>query len=288
MPGTIEDFHKLYYDSPEQTWKNTFWLGVPLQKCPLDLWIYQEIIFEVRPDLIVEAGTAFGGSAYYLACLLDVLGQGRIITVDVNDYAETGQARPTHPRIRYLRGSSVSEETVEEVTREIAETDRVMVILDSDHSREHVLKELSIYSGLVSEGSYLVVEDTNVNGHPVDPTHGPGPMEAVEQFLRGNDDFVPDLGREKFYLTFNPMGYLRKLSLVEKQAHGIQSQHDSVLLAAHLLEKQKKLARLEAELAECRGTLNGMRVSRSWRYSAPLRKSYTFLKELVHKLTSAP
>ena len=85
-----------------------------------------------------------------------------------------------------------------------------MVVLDSDHSREHVLRELELYAPLVTPGCYLVVEDTNVNGHPVSPGFGPGPMEAVGDYLRTTDDFEVDRGREKFMLTFNPSGYLRR------------------------------------------------------------------------------
>jgi len=84
------------------------------------------------------------------------------------------------------------------------------VILDSDHARHHVLEELRIYGRLVSPESYVVVEDTNVNGHPVFPEHGAGPMEAVDEFLAQNDQFEIDLAREKFFLTFNPRGFLRK------------------------------------------------------------------------------
>jgi cephalosporin hydroxylase len=86
----------------------------------------------------------------------------------------------------------------------------VLVILDSDHSRDHVLDELRIYSRWVTPGSYLIVEDTNVNDHPALPEHGPGPMEALEEFLAETDEFEIDAPREKFFLTFNPRGFLRK------------------------------------------------------------------------------
>jgi cephalosporin hydroxylase len=86
----------------------------------------------------------------------------------------------------------------------------VVVILDSNHARAHVAEELRLYHGMVTPGSYLIVEDTNINGHPVLRDHGPGPMEAVEEFLSGRDDFFADTSREKFFLSFNPGGYLRR------------------------------------------------------------------------------
>jgi cephalosporin hydroxylase len=203
----INHFHGIYYESPRRTRRNTFWLGVKAQKCPLDLWIYQEIIFETRPDIIVESGTASGGSALFLASICDLLGKGEIISIDIEDE----ENRPGHPRIKYLLGSSTSKEIVEKVQTLIEGKDRIMAILDSDHHKEHVLRELEIYSKFVTRESYIIVEDTNINGHPVKPKFGPGPMEAVNQFLTMNNDFIIDRSREKFYLTFNPDGYLKKL-----------------------------------------------------------------------------
>jgi Cephalosporin hydroxylase len=199
-----DQFHQLYYDS--HTWLNTFWLGVPIQKCPLDLWIYQEMIFELRPDVIIESGTADGGSAYYLASLCDLVKNGRILSIDI-----TPKTRPQHPRITYLTGSSVAPEIYNSVCNLIQPQERVMVILDSDHSMGHVLNELRIYALLVTPGSYMVLEDTNINGHPVYPNFGPGPMEALQQFLAENNGFVVDKSREKFFMTFFPNGFLKKL-----------------------------------------------------------------------------
>ena len=207
--GVVNDFHVLYYDSHKlgKTWADTRWLGVTAKKCPLDLWNYQEIIFETKPDLIIECGTSLGGSALFLASICDLVGKGRVVSIDVEE--RTG--RPKHSRITYLLGSSTSEEVVAEVKRFIKKGHRVMAVLDSDHCKQHVLKELMIYSKLVTKRSYLVVEDTNLNGHPVEPGFGPGPMEALEEFLRENKDFSVDKAREKFYLTFNPRGYLRRV-----------------------------------------------------------------------------
>jgi len=204
--AVIDAFHRLYYDAPETTWKQTAWLGRPVRKCPLDLWAYQEILAETTPDLIVETGTYVGGSAHFLAVMCDLVGRGSIVTIDVDKHG----GRPRHRRITYIHGSSVDDGVAERVRRRARRARRVMVVLDSDHSREHVLRELELYAPLVTPGCYLVVEDTNVNGHPVSPGFGPGPMEAVGEFLRTTDDFEVDRGREKFMLTFNPSGYLRR------------------------------------------------------------------------------
>ena len=200
-------FHKLYYYRRAQTWRNTRWLGTDVLKCPLDLWVYQELLYELRPDWIIETGTAFGGSASYLASICDVLGNGRVLTIDPVERA----GRPQHPRIRYLRGLSTDREILAQVASAISGARAVLVLLDSDHSYENVLAELRAYSGFVTPGSYCVVEDGNVGGHPVAREFGAGPLEAVRTFLAETDAFEVDRAREKFYLTFNPSGYLRRV-----------------------------------------------------------------------------
>jgi cephalosporin hydroxylase len=200
-------FHRLYYYQRERTWRNTRWLGTEVQKCPLDLWVYQELLFELRPDLIIETGTRYGGSAAYMALFCDLWNRGRIVSIDV----EVLPGRPEHPRIRYVTGPSTDPEVLADVQREVRPGDRVLVILDSDHSEENVLAELRAYHPLVSPQSYCVVEDSNVNGHPVWPEFGGGPMEAIRTFLRENDAFEIDRDREKFFLTFNPSGYLKRV-----------------------------------------------------------------------------
>jgi len=207
-PGRVANaFHKLLYNSLEQTWRANQWLGTPIEKNPLDLWIFQEIIYQVKPDVIVEAGTWKGGSALYMANLLDLLHQGKLITIDIEEQPN----RPVHPRIQYLLGSSTAPEIVAIVKSGIGPKDKVMVVLDSDHRKEHVLKELLIYSKLVTKGSYLILEDTNVNGHPVYPEFGPGPMEALQEYLKDHSDLEIDKSRERLFVTFNPSGYLRKV-----------------------------------------------------------------------------
>lgn len=203
--ATVECFHLLYRDG-KRVDKDTWWRGARVIKCPLDLWICQELIFELEPDLIIETGTMYGGSAFYYASLLDLLGKGELLTID-NNHRE---GRPEHPRITYLTGSSTAKGVVQEARRRAEGRRGVMVLLDSNHNAGHVLDELRAYHHIVTPGSYLVVEDTNINGHPVEPDFGPGPMEALQRFLKENDDFEVDQTREKFLLTFNPHGWLRK------------------------------------------------------------------------------
>jgi cephalosporin hydroxylase len=136
-----------------------------------------------------------------------MVGKGKIVTVDI-----TSKPRPVHNRITYILGSSTSDKIFTTVNGYIQPNDKVMVILDSDHSKNHVTNEIVLYNKLVSIGNYLIVEDSNINGHPVLPNFGPGPMEALEEFLKENKSFIWDTTKEKFFLTQNPKGYLRRIS----------------------------------------------------------------------------
>jgi cephalosporin hydroxylase len=205
---TIRRFHRLYYESSWQTWKNTRWLSVNAYKTPLDLWIYQELIVSLRPQLVVETGTAAGGSALSLATVCDAIGVGEVLSID----SKVRAGRPIHDRVTYVTGSSTAPETLAIVAEHARDKAPVIVILDSDHSRDHVLAELRHYAEFVTPGSYLVVEDTNLNGHPVLSNFGPGPMEAVHEFLGERLDFKHEAEQEKFFLSFNPNGYLRRTS----------------------------------------------------------------------------
>ena len=203
----IDRFHRWYHAKGETTYNNTRWMGALVQKSPFDLWVFQEILHEVKPDVLIEAGTFKGGSAFYFASLFDLMGNGRILTVDIEDFP----GKPAHPRVEFLLGSSTAPEILERIRRSIRPGDKVMVTLDSDHHAPHVAQELKLYSPLVTPGSYLVVEDTHFNGHPILPNWGPGPMEAVREFLASHTEFEPDRGREKFGMTFNPGGYLKRV-----------------------------------------------------------------------------
>ena len=200
----IRHFNRIYYESRRPTWTATQWLGVDVAKNPCDLWTYQELIWRIRPTLVVETGTLFGGSALFFATVLDLIGDGRVVTIDIES-----RDRPEHPRIEYATGSSTDAAIIEQV-RSAAGDGPVLVVLDADHSRDHVLGEMRAFADLVTPGSYMVVEDTNINGHPVAAGFGPGPWEAVELFLAEDDRFVVDLNCERHLLTFNPCGWLHR------------------------------------------------------------------------------
>lgn len=197
-------FHRAYYDAHE--WEESRWLGVEALKTPQDLWVYQEILVETRPDIIVETGAFRGGSALYLATVCEALDHGRVLSIDLRLRDDL----PSHPRIEFLAGSSTDPSILEQVRQAIGGDDRVMVLIDSDHSRDHVLAELRAYGPLITAGCYLIVEDTNINGHPAAPYWGPGPMEAVDEYLADGAPFAVDRGREKFLFSFNPRGFLRR------------------------------------------------------------------------------
>ncbi len=211
-PGFVRDvirdqFHRLYYHVSKRTWKDTWYRGVRTYKCPTDMWIYTELIDQLEPGLVVETGTFRGGSALYIADRLETIGAGNVVTVDVNETPNP----PAHPRLTYLTGSSTDPAIVERITAMVPEGAPVLVILDSDHSKEHVAAELEAYAPLVPVGSYLIVEDTNVNGHPAAPDFGPGPMEAVWDFLATDPGFEIDTRCERYFLTQNPSGYLKRV-----------------------------------------------------------------------------
>lgn len=208
----IDKFHILYAEKHEQTYDNTYWLGVRAMKCPLDLWIYQEILFKTKPDIIIETGTNEGGSSLFLANICDLMNHGEIVTIDIASI----KGKPEHKRIHYLQGDATSKEIISKITELInkinAKPDKkIMVILDDEHSERHVLEEMEIYGKLVTVGNYMIVEDTSMGGHPVWPESGSGPLEAVQRYMQTHSDFEIDLSCEKFLLTFNPDGFLRKI-----------------------------------------------------------------------------
>jgi len=200
----IKDFNALYWNMCVQTWGITTWRGVHVMKPPTDMWMYQELINEIKPDLIIETGTCHGGSALFMRDVMDkVCPDGRIISIDISHEGLREKAK--QHGIEYYLGSSTDDETVIHVKAHIAayECKSVMVVLDSDHEEVHVSKELEIYAPLVTKGSILIVEDTS---------NHPGPIAAVNSWsLRQNGIFKKNLMGEKFMLTFNRDGFWEKI-----------------------------------------------------------------------------
>jgi cephalosporin hydroxylase len=201
---------------------NFTWLGRPIIKFPNDIVIMQEIIWEVKPDLIIETGIAHGGSIIFSASMLELLGgDGQVVAVDIDIRQHNRQEIELHPmfkRITMLEGDSTSPEIVNQI-REIAQKkSKVMVFLDSLHTHEHVLKELELYSPMVSVGSFLVLPDTFIEffpkGYYADRPWdvGNNPMTALREFMAKHDNFVIDREKaDKLMITEAFDGYLKKI-----------------------------------------------------------------------------
>jgi cephalosporin hydroxylase len=197
LQSVQSEFAKLVYRS---AWATTY-RGVPMVKQPADLWAYQEIVCELRPELIIEAGTWQGGTALFLADLCSMLERGHVVSIDLRN--EACNAAKRHKRISLRLENSL------ETVWELAGVAPVLVILDSGHSREHVAAELEHFAPLVTPGSYLIVEDTNIHGNPIEDFSG-DPAGAVVEFLTRHPEFEADRAREKWGITQNPGGYLRR------------------------------------------------------------------------------
>lgn len=178
------------------------------------MWNYQEILVSLRPSLIVEFGTWHGGSALFFAGVMRQIGKPFVVfSVDIASEQISEKAK-SDPDIRLLTMSSVREEVRMAIEKLRAENPGpVFAILDSDHSKDHVLGEMMNLRDVLVAGDYLIVEDSNVNGHPVLSGFGPGPYEAIEEYFhRFPNDYEHDSGREhKFGFSFAPGGFLRRL-----------------------------------------------------------------------------
>lgn len=202
--------HRLFFRDLIRSTKNFStiqWSGNPTWQNVLDLWNIQETIFELKPKLIVETGTNQGGSSYFYAQLLDLIGDGKVVTVDIEKMHHLA-----HPRVTYLIGSSVSGEVFSTIERMAAEADGpVLVILDSDHSQAHVEKELELYAPLVTPDSYLLVQDGVIDTLRKFRKGRPGPLPAIRKFVANRADFVVDQQKcHRFLVTHHPEGWLKK------------------------------------------------------------------------------
>jgi len=201
-------FNILYYRLRCNTFDSTYFMGKHVLKFPTDLWVYQEILFERRPDVIVETGVFLGGSTYYFATLQQLMGHGRVIAVDISlDHADPDLQ--TMPNVTLLEGNTTVPEVVERIRSLIRPGEKVMVVLDSDHATDHVQKEMELFSQLVSDGQYLVVEDGIIKDvYPLFLRNGPA--RAIKQFLTNHHEFASEYYWNRFLLTHNPGGYLLK------------------------------------------------------------------------------
>jgi cephalosporin hydroxylase len=213
--AVIRRFYELWYKEYEGAWERNSWLGIPTAQNPMDVWITQEIVTEVKPDVFIETGAWKGGSAALWASILEHVNPGgRVISIDVQDRMSEARALPlVRQRVEFVLGSSADPAIAARIARRVRGK-KVMVLLDSDHRRRHVLQELRLYAPLVTVGSYLIVQDTVINGHPLLPNWGDGdggPMEALREFLAGTDEFVVDASRERMLFTFCPSGFLKRV-----------------------------------------------------------------------------
>ena len=197
----------------------TEWFGVPIIQTPEDIVLMQELIFKVKPDFVIETGIAHGGSLMLYASLLEVLGKGKVIGIDIDIRKHNRDAIESHPlfrRIDLIEGSSISEDVVKKIQDLVPHKSSVVVCLDSNHYRRHVLNELKLYRQLVNPGSYIVVFDTISSaladsGIADASFRDNGPMEAINDFLKIDDNFVIDEEFNKLYLSMSHNGYLKRL-----------------------------------------------------------------------------
>jgi cephalosporin hydroxylase len=194
------------------------WLGIPIIQLPEDILMMQELIYKVRPDVIVETGTAHGGSAIFYASLLELLGKGQVISVDkeIRTYNRLAiQSHPMSKRITLIQGSSVEDQILDQIRSLVQPQATVLVVLDSNHAYAHVREELEKYSKLVTAGSYLIVFD-GVMELLADAPNGSStwvmdnPIRAVEDFLAAHTEFEVDSYYNRLELTYCPNGFLKR------------------------------------------------------------------------------
>lgn len=197
---------------------NFTWMGRPVIQLPEDLVRIQEVIVKVEPQVIIETGVAHGGSSVFYASLLEVLGRGRVISVDIEIRAHNRKAIEAHPlkkRITLIEGSSVAPETLQEVKKLLFPGEKVMVVLDSNHTKKHVREELELYGPLVSSGSYIVASDgimedlDDVPGGKANWTQD-NPMAAAHEFLAEHPEFELDPEPTRLGVTYWLDAYLRR------------------------------------------------------------------------------
>lgn len=189
-------------------WKDTSWLGKRVTRSPMDLFAFQEIVNATRPDWIINIRAGGGGRAWFLASICDLIGNGRVISID----RQIAPKSPKHDRITFIEGVSTDDDVVAEVRRMVGEPGNAMVILGARAPARRLGDEFACYADLVPVDGYLVIEDTHVNGHPVWPDFGPGPFEAVKGIVERRDQFTADARLNKYCVSFNLNGYLKRMA----------------------------------------------------------------------------
>jgi cephalosporin hydroxylase len=200
---------------------NFSWMGRPIIQFPQDIVAMQELIWQIQPDLIIETGIAHGGSLIFYASMMELVGKGEVLGIDIDIRSHNKEEIEKHPmskRIKMIQGSSIDHDVFKKVKEEAEGKKTILVVLDSNHTHQHVLDELKLYAPLVTPGSYLVVFDTIVEDVPdelfADRPWGKGnnPKTAVWEFLKGNSDFTIDAAiHNKLLITVAPDGYLKRI-----------------------------------------------------------------------------
>lgn len=210
MDPAALSYLKWYHET--NVWKGVAYRGVRTLKLPSDMWNYQEILFAHDVDWVIETGSRHGGSAIYFADLLRNMDRaGKVFSIDLQPELDPRAA--SDPRVEFITGDSADPAIIERVMAQVPQARKpLFLILDSDHAARHVKRELEAWIPRLRRGDYVLVEDTVVNGNPVRPNHGPGPLEAVRQFIAEHPGaLVRDAAREaKFGATFAIEGYYLK------------------------------------------------------------------------------
>lgn len=214
--------HEFLKESVKTNYSYNFsWMGRPIIQYPQDIVAMQEIIWDIKPDLIIETGIAHGGSLIYYASILELIGKGEVLGIDIDIREHNKKEIEAHPmfkRIKMIQGSSVSDEVIEKV-KSVAEGKKTIIVaLDSNHTHDHVAQELKLYSPFVTKGSYLVVFDTLIEDMPKDfyqdrPWNvGDNAKTAVHDFLKSNDSFqIQHSIDNKILISVSPSGYLKRI-----------------------------------------------------------------------------
>ena len=201
--AVVKAFQRIYHRAARRTWHDVWYRGTRLHAYPTDLWVYQELLEELKPGLVVQTGTYRGGTALFLADRLQIIGRGQVVTID----AEAEANRPQHPRLTYLTGPPTAADIVDEVRGRLDASEPALLLLGAGTTKDEVLAELESYAPLAPAGSVVVVEHTHLDG----------PAAALQEFLGTTSDFEVDARGDRHFLTQNPGGVLRRVAGRERR-----------------------------------------------------------------------